>query len=110
MAVQLHLGSFVLELVQTLNSEKPTMTYRSRQIADNAYEITTDFDGASVTFNVIVACDESEVPELIEHHLNYLSAPAPVYSEPEPVPEPTAAEKLAAAGLTVDELKQLLGL
>ena len=33
--------------------------------------------------------------------------PAP---EPEPVAEPTAAEKLAAAGLTVDELKGLLGL
>jgi hypothetical protein len=33
--------------------------------------------------------------------------PAPV---PEPVPEPTPAEKLAAAGLTVDELKALLGL
>jgi hypothetical protein len=29
--------------------------------------------------------------------------------QPKPVPEPTAAEKLAAAGLTVDELKQLLG-
>ena len=33
--------------------------------------------------------------------------PAP---EPKPVAEPTAAEKLAAAGLTVDELKELLGL
>jgi len=33
--------------------------------------------------------------------------PAP---EPEPVPELTPAEKLAASGLTVDELKQLLGL
>jgi hypothetical protein len=33
--------------------------------------------------------------------------PAP---EPEPVLEPTAAEKLAAAGLTVAELKELLGL
>ena len=33
--------------------------------------------------------------------------PAP---KPEPIPEPTPAEKLAAAGLTVDELKQLLGL
>ena len=30
--------------------------------------------------------------------------------QPEPIPEPTAAEKLAAAGLTVDELKELLGL
>ena len=33
--------------------------------------------------------------------------PAP---EPEPVPELTPAEKLAASGLTVDELKELLGL
>jgi hypothetical protein len=30
--------------------------------------------------------------------------------QPEPTPEPTAAEKLAAAGLSVEELKQLLGL
>jgi hypothetical protein len=33
--------------------------------------------------------------------------PAP---EPEPVPELTLAEKLAASGLTVEELKELLGL
>lgn len=33
--------------------------------------------------------------------------PAP---EPEPIQEPTAAEKLAAAGLTVNDLKELLGL
>ena len=33
--------------------------------------------------------------------------PAP---EPEPVPELTPAEKLAASGLTVEELKALLGL
>ena len=30
--------------------------------------------------------------------------------DPEPAPEPTAAEKLANAGLTVEELKGLLGL
>ena len=34
-------------------------------------------------------------------------APEP---EPEPVPELTPAEKLAASGLTVEELKELLGL
>ncbi len=33
--------------------------------------------------------------------------PAP---EPEPVPELTPAEKLAASGLTIDDLKSLLGL
>ena len=47
------------------------MTYQSRQIADNAYEITADFEGNPITFNVIVANDESEVPDLVEHHLNY---------------------------------------
>lgn len=30
--------------------------------------------------------------------------------QPEPLPKPTAEEKLAAAGLTVTELKQMLGL
>jgi len=83
------------------------MTYQSRQIAENAFEITTDFDGSQVTFNVIVANDESEVPDLVEHHLNYLKNPTPVYSEPEPL---TAQQKLEAAGLTVEELKELLGL
>ena len=45
-------------------------------------------------------------------YLEWLAAgntpePAP---EPEPVPELTPAEKLAASGLTVEELKTLLGL
>jgi hypothetical protein len=35
------------------------------------------------------------------------SEPAP---EPEPTPEPTPQQKLEAAGLTVEELKELLGL
>jgi hypothetical protein len=30
--------------------------------------------------------------------------------QPEPVPELTPAEKLAASGLTVEELKELLGI
>ena len=37
------------------------------------------------------------------------NTPEPAPEPPKPV-EPTAAEKLAAAGLTVEELKQLLGL
>ena len=37
-------------------------------------------------------------------------ATAADYIAPPPPPEPTAEEKLAASGLTVDELKDLLGL
>lgn len=83
------------------------MTYQSRQIADNAFEITTDIEGSEVKFNVVVANDESEVPDLVECHLNYLRNPTPGYSEPEPL---TPQQKLEAAGLTVEELKGLLNL
>lgn len=38
------------------------------------------------------------------------NTPEPAPEPPPPPPEPTPAEKLAASGLTVDELKQLLGL
>jgi len=46
------------------------MTYQSRQIAENAFEITTEFEGSEVKFNVVVANDESEIPDLVECHLN----------------------------------------
>lgn len=36
--------------------------------------------------------------------------PIEEYVAPPPIPEPTPQQKLAAAGLSVDELKQLLGL
>lgn len=64
------------------------------RIADNAF---IPPDPANVDFRAYLAwLEEGNEPE-----------PAP---EPEPVPELTPAEKLAAAGLTIDELKELLGL
>lgn len=52
---------------------------------------------------------ESCLVEAIQSWIDEGNTPNP-YVPPPPAPEPTPAEKLAAAGLTVDDLKALLGL
>jgi hypothetical protein len=83
--------------------------YTYKLLIDNMYEIETVFNGEPVTFSVVVANDESELDRLVDHHLNYLANPTPVYVEPNPIQE-TVEEKLARSGLTIDELKEALGL
>ena len=56
-------------------------------------------DGKQISGSLVIV-DVDGVP-----HEDY-----PVEDIPPPPPPPTAAEKLEAAGLTVDELKQLLGI
>lgn len=64
------------------------------RIEDNAF---IPPDPANVDYQAYLAWrNEGNIPE-----------PAP---EPEPIPELAAAEKLAKSGLTVDDLKSLLGL
>jgi hypothetical protein len=58
--------------------------------------------------NVIaLASDEGQIGWLYAN--NTFTDPNPPVA-PEPLPEPTPQEKLANAGLSVDELKELLGL
>jgi hypothetical protein len=79
-----------------------TVSYGVEQVTiikDNGNDQYTSFpaDPENPNYAAFLAwCEAGNTPE-----------PAP---EPEPVPELTPAEKLAASGLTVEELKQLLGI
>jgi hypothetical protein len=54
------------------------MTYTSKLIEDKRYEISTEFNGEPIIFNVVVANDESEVEGLVAFFLNELANP-PTY-------------------------------
>jgi hypothetical protein len=54
------------------------MTYTSKLIEGKRYEIKTEFNGEPITFNVVVANDESEVAGLVEFFLNEKANP-PTY-------------------------------
>ena len=74
------------------------------------YQLTQGTTILRIADNAIIPPDPANTD--YQAYLAWLEAgntpePAP---EPEPVAEPTPAEKLAAAGLTVDDLKALLGL
>lgn len=82
--------------------------YTSRLINDNMYEIETIFNDEPVKFNVVVANDESELDGLVEHHLNYLANPAPVYTETEPS-QPTLSELQAQLNTIAAQIAALQG-
>ena len=53
------------------------MEYTSNKVDGQAlmFAITTTRNGEEITFNVICAADESEVPDLVAYHLDFLDNP-----------------------------------
>ena len=79
-------------------------------MTDAMYQLTTGDAILRLSDNAFIPPDPANTDYAA--YLEWVAAgntpePAP---EPEPVPELTPAEKLAASGLTVEELKELLGI
>ena len=74
------------------------------------YQLTTSDTILRLADNAFIPPDPANTDYAA--YLEWLAAgntPAPAPEPPTPV-EPTPAEKLAAAGLTIEELKSLLGI
>jgi hypothetical protein len=58
------------------------MTYTASKVQGQelAYSIATTYNGEDISFTVVCASDESELPDLVAYHLAYLDAPESVYT------------------------------
>ena len=58
------------------------MTYTASKVQGQelAYSIATTHNGEDISFTVVCASDESELPDLVAYHLAYLDAPESVYT------------------------------
>ena len=78
------------------------MSYKIKKYAEKAYKINTEFQGEQISFNVVVANNESEIPDLVAFHLNNLSNPKLLVVNK---PEPCIQEILKQQQTVIDELK-----
>jgi len=76
------------------------MNYEFKAVGNKMFQISTQFNGEDVTFNVVVAEDESELDGLVEHHLAYLANPNPVT----PVVQPSSVKSLEEQQALIDTL------
>jgi hypothetical protein len=83
------------------------MNYTVKQIEDQklAFAITTEHHGKEMTFNVVCANDESEISDLVAHHLAFLDAPPPVYPQQEQTPAPDLQSIVMEQQAIIEQLK-----
>ena len=57
------------------------MEYTVNKIEDQSlgFNITMQHNGKKINFNVVCGSNESEIPDLVAHHISFLEAPAPTY-------------------------------
>ena len=77
------------------------MGYKANKIDGQSlmFRIETENNGVPVSFNVVCASDESEIPELVAHHLNYLNNP--------PAPTPYAQQQINPITLLQEQQQQI---
>jgi hypothetical protein len=81
------------------------MTYTTSRLENQTlmFKITTKHNGEEISFNVVCANDESEIPALVEFYINFLDAPPPVYPQQAPTPDLNALVQEQQAA--IQELK-----
>jgi len=83
------------------------MTYTANRLEDQTlmFKITTEHNGKEISFNVVCANNESEIPDLIDVYINFLDAPTPVYSQQAPITDLNTVVQELTARLEVLENK-----
>jgi hypothetical protein len=85
------------------------MEYTVEQFSTKSYRITTQFRDEEISFDVIVANDESEIPELVAFHLNHLENP-PVVNYQEQSNSPSINELLMQQQEIISQLQSEINL
>jgi hypothetical protein len=81
------------------------MTYTATQLQGQTltFCIQTIHNGKNISFNVVCANDESEIPALVDLYINFLDAPSSVYPQQVSTPDLNAIVQEQQAA--IQELK-----
>jgi hypothetical protein len=67
------------------------------------FNITTKHNGEDINFNVVCASSETEIPDLISHHLDYLDNP-PVIVPNQSINAPDMSQTIQDQQATINAL------